>query len=210
MNIRFLIITISSCIFLFSNCQSDSSKTTKKKNDDEISKTVFNKKIILLPLGKINNATVKNIFDSLQQIFPDVILMKKELMPAIAYTGALRKRYRADTLIHWMNRRAKENEVYLGITSVDISSTKNEVSDFGIMGLGFRPGNACIASDFRVKIKSNFFKIAIHELGHTAGLKHCPEKTCFMRDAESHDPTGEEKEFCKRCKNYLINKGWNL
>ena len=109
-----------------------------------------------------------------------------------------------------MNRRAKENEVYLGITSVDISSTKNEVSDFGIMGLGFRPGNACVASDFRVKIKSNFFKIAIHELGHTAGLKHCPEKTCFMRDAESHDPTGEEKEFCKRCKSFLIEKGWKL
>jgi archaemetzincin len=210
MNIRFLIITISSCILLFSNCKSDSSKIIKKKNDSEASKTVFNKKIILLPLGKINNTTVKNIYDSLQQIFPDVILMKKELMPAIAYIGEPRKRYRADTLIHWMNRRAKENEVYLGITSVDISSTKNEVSDFGIMGLGFRPGNACVASDFRVKIKSNFFKIAIHELGHTAGLKHCPEKTCFMRDAESHDPTGEEKEFCKRCKNYLINKGWNL
>jgi archaemetzincin len=210
MNIRFLIITISSCIFLFSNCQSDSSKIAKKKNDSVASKTAFTKKIMLLPLGKINNATVKNIFDSLQQIFPDVVLMKKELMPAFAYTGAPRHRYRADTLIHWMKRRAKENEVYLGITSFDISSTKKDTSDYGIMGLGYRPGNACVASDFRVKVKSNFFKIAIHELGHTAGLKHCPEKTCFMRDAESHDPTGEEKEFCKLCKNYLINKGWNL
>lgn len=165
---------------------------------------------MLLPLGKINNTTIKNIYDSLQQIFPDVILMKKEIMPAIAYTGAPRKRYRADTLIHWMNRRAKENEVFLGITSFDISTRKKDTADYGIMGLGFRPGNACIASDFRVKIKSNFFKIAIHELGHTAGLKHCPEKTCFMRDAESHDPTGEEKEFCKRCKSFLIEKGWKL
>jgi archaemetzincin len=210
MNIRFFIITILSCILLFSNCQSDSSKIAKKKNDSVASKTAFTKKIMLLPLGKINNATVKNIFDSLKQIFPDVVLMKKELMPAFAYTGAPRHRYRADTLIHWMNRRAKENEVFLGITSFDISSTKKDTPDYGIMGLGFRPGNACVASDFRVKIKSNFFKIAIHELGHTAGLKHCPEKTCFMRDAESHDPTGEEKEFCKLCKNYLINKGWNL
>ena len=206
---RIIVITIFFCLFIFSNCKSDSSKITKKKNDSEVSKSVFNKKIILLPLGKINNATIKNIYDSLQQIFPDVMLMKKELMPSIAYT-APRNRYRADTLIHWMNRRAKENEVFLGITSFDISSTKNDNPDFGIMGLGFRPGNACVASDYRVKIKSNFFKIAIHELGHTAGLNHCPEKTCFMRDAESHDPTGEEKEFCKRCKNYLINKGWNL
>ena len=210
MKIRILIITISSWILLFSNCQSDSSKITKKKNNSEVSKSVFNKKIILLPLGKINNVTVKNIYDSLQQIFPDVMLMKKEFMPAIAFTGEPRKRYRADTLIHWMNRRAKENEVFLGITSFDISSTKKDTPDFGIMGLGFRPGNACVASDFRVKVKSNFFKIAIHELGHTAGLNHCLEKTCFMRDAESHDPTGEEKEFCKRCKSFLIEKGWKL
>jgi len=206
---RIIVITIFFCLFIFSNCKSDSSKIVKKENQSVATKTVFNKKIKLLPLGKINNATIKNIYDSLQQIFPDVMLMKKELMPSIAYT-APRNRYRADTLIHWMNRRAKENEVFLGITSFDISSTKNDNPDFGIMGLGFRPGNACVASDYRVKIKSNFFKIAIHELGHTAGLNHCPEKTCFMRDAESHDPTGEEKEFCKRCKNYLINKGWNL
>ena len=206
---RIIVITIFFCLFIFSNCKSDSSKITKKKNDSEVSKSVFNKKIILLPLGKINNATIKNIYDSLQQIFPDVMLMKKELMPSIAYT-APRNRYRADTLIHWMNRRAKENEVFLGITSFDISSTKKDTPDFGIMGLGFRPGNACVASDFRVKVKSNFFKIAIHELGHTAGLNHCLEKTCFMRDAESHDPTGEEKEFCKRCKSFLIEKGWKL
>ena len=124
-----------------------------------------------MPLGKINNTTVKNIYDSLQQIFPDVILMKKEFMPAIAYTGPPRKRYRADTLIHWMNRRAKENEVFLGITSFDISSTKNENSDFGIMGLGYRPGKACVASDFRVKVKSNFFKRKLRNITLQVWLK---------------------------------------
>jgi archaemetzincin len=209
MNNRIPLIIITYCVLLFSNCKSDSSKIVTKEKENVVTKTVLRKKIILLPLGEINNATVKNIYDSLQQIFPDVILMKKELMPTIAYT-APRNRYRADTLIHWMNRRAKENEVFIGITSFDISSTKNETSDFGIMGLGYRPGKACVASDFRVKAKSNFFKIVIHELGHTAGLNHCPEKTCFMRDAESHDPTGEEKEFCKRCKSFLIEKGWKL
>jgi archaemetzincin len=209
MNNRILFIFITSCVLLFSNCLSDSSKIVTKKNESVSSKKVFDKKIILLPLGKINNTTIKNIYDSLQLIFPDVVLMKKEQMPAIAYT-APRNRYRADTLIHWMSRRANKSQVFLGITSFDISSTKNDTPDFGIMGLGYRPGNACVASDFRVKVKSNFFKIAIHELGHTAGLKHCPEKTCFMRDAESHDPTGEEKEFCKKCKAFLTEKGWEL
>ena len=76
------------------------------------------------------------------------------------------------------------------------------------MGLGFQPGKACIASNFRLRDKKNFFKVALHELGHTTGLPHCPEKTCFMRDAEGGDPTGEESGFCTKCKNYLIKKGW--
>ena len=109
-----------------------------------------------------------------------------------------------------MSRRAQENEIYLGITSYDISSTKNGKPDFGIMGLGFRPGKACVASDFRLKDKSNFFKVVIHELGHTAGLHHCPEKTCFMRDAEGHNPTDEETGFCPSCKKSLLAKGWKL
>jgi len=207
MHLRILTIIISCCLILFSNCKSDSS--IEKKTHTTTAKTVFDKKLMLLPLGKINDATISNVYDSLRQIFPDVVLMKKESMPAIAYT-APRNRYRADTLIHWMSRRAQENEIYLGITSYDISSTKNGNPDFGIMGLGFRPGKACVASDFRLKDKSNFFKVVIHELGHTAGLHHCPEKTCFMRDAEGHDLTGEEKEFCKRCRSFLIEKGWRL
>ena len=80
----------------------------------------------------------------------------------------------------------------------------------GVDGVDLQPGNAGVASDFRLRNKNNFFKVVIHELGHTAGLPHCPEKICFMRDAEGGDPTGEEKEFCEKCKGYLKSKGWKL
>lgn len=52
------------------------------------------------------------------------------------------------------------------------------------------------------------FKVAIHELGHTEGLPHCPVKSCFMRDSEGRNPTNEEKEFYPKCKKQLIDKGW--
>lgn len=61
------------------------------------------------------------------------------------------------------------------------------MKDFGVMGLGYRPGKACVASSFRLNkenLDEQFYKIAIHELGHTQGLSHCPEKMCFMRSAE--------------------------
>ncbi|CAN5146971.1 hypothetical protein BH09BAC2_BH09BAC2_16870 [soil metagenome] len=31
-----------------------------------------------------------------------------------------------------------------------------------------------------------------------------------MRDAEGQNTTNEEKEFCKHCTEFLINKGWSL
>ncbi|WP_326521356.1 matrixin family metalloprotease [Rhizosphaericola mali] len=101
----------------------------------------------------------------------------------------------------------------LGLTSFDISTTKNSIKDWGVMGLGFEPGKACIASDFRLSSNEKLmqlFKVSIHELGHTQGLKHCKVKSCFMRDAEGRNPTNEEIEFCKTCKHTLISKGWRF
>ena len=165
--------------------------------------------IKLLPLGKTNALFVNTTFTELKSIVSNIDLLPHEEMPLFAYY-APRNRYRADSLIHWMRNRAKTNEVYLGITMQDISTTKGDNPDHGIMGLGYQPGRACIASNFRVRDKKNFYKVVIHELGHTTGLPHCPEKTCFMRDAEGTDPTGEEKDFCVKCKEHLKKKGWTL
>ncbi len=103
--------------------------------------------------------------------------------------------------------------ITIGLTSKDISTTKGKIEDYGIMGLGYTPGNACVVSTFRVSKENKqnqFFKFCIHELGHTSGLPHCPEKTCFMRDAEGGNPSNEEKDFCPKCKVHLISKDWNL
>jgi archaemetzincin len=165
--------------------------------------------IKLLPLGKTTESFISSSYTDLKRFVPNIELMPHEEIPQFAFYPP-RNRYRADSIINWMSNRAKANEVYLAITMQDISTTKGSNPDHGIMGLGYHPGNACIASNFRVRDKKNFYKVVVHELGHTAGLPHCPEKTCFMRDAEGKDPTGEEKEFCKRCTEHLKNKGWKL
>lgn len=165
--------------------------------------------IKLLPLGKTTESFTSTTLAELKALVSNIELLPHEQMPRFAYY-APRNRYRADSLIEWMSKRAKANEVYLAITMQDISTTKGSNPDHGIMGLGYQPGNACIASNFRVRDKKNFYKVVIHELGHTTGLPHCPVNTCFMRDAEGTDPTGEEKGFCKKCREHLIKKGWRL
>ncbi|MBK7764266.1 MAG: matrixin family metalloprotease [Bacteroidetes bacterium] len=122
-------------------------------------------------------------------------------------------RYRADSLIHYLSRVTAKGHLTIGLTSKDISTTKNEHADWGVMGLGFCPGKSCIASTFRLKGNNKLeklYKVAIHELGHTQGLPHCPVKTCLMRDAEGKDHLNEETGFCASCKAVLIKAGWDL
>ncbi len=81
------------------------------------------------------------------------------------------------------------------------------------MGLGYCPGNACVVSTFRLdkdNLSNQFYKVAIHELGHTQGLPHCTAKTCLMRDAEGKNNLDNEFDFCEKCKKLLKAKGWNF
>ncbi|MBC7425020.1 MAG: matrixin family metalloprotease [Bacteroidia bacterium] len=112
-----------------------------------------------------------------------------------------------------MRKNADPNHKILALTTYDISTTKNNIVDYGLMGLGFRPGNACVASSFRLSDKNKkeqLFKIAIHELGHTFGLPHCPDTHCYMRDAKGKNHTNELTGFCSSCKNVLLDAGWKL
>lgn len=167
------------------------------------------KTIRLLPLGPGAQTLAHQTQKQLSAFISKIERLPPSALPASAFYRP-RGRYRADSLIHWMSRQAHSNEVLLGITTADISTTKNGKPDWGVMGLGFCPGNAAVASSHRLGNKSQFWKVAIHELGHTSGLPHCPVKTCFMRDAGGGNPTEDEKEFCSKCKAVLINVGWKM
>lgn len=168
--------------------------------------------ILIQPFKDFSSENTSKTTEEIKKIYPKVQVLEAIDFPANAYYKE-RNRYRADSIIKFLNSRTKEGFVTIGLTSKDISVTKGKIKDYGIMGLGYRPGKACVASKYRLDKKNadeQFFKIAIHELGHTQGLKHCPEKTCFMRDAEGGNPTDEEKDFCQKCKTFLINKNWKF
>lgn len=151
---------------------------------------------------------VKN---KLLPIYPNLKILKPIPFPDESWNEPKTRR-RADYLLNYLNQIPTKNQLVIGLTHKDISTTKGNKKDWGIFGLANCPGSACIASDFRLKGKTSekLFKVAIHELGHTQGLRHCPVKNCFMRNAEGKDHLDEETEFCKICKENLIKKGWKL
>jgi archaemetzincin len=168
--------------------------------------------IEIQPFSDMSKVTVDSVFSQLKKIYPNIYLLKPIAIPKNAFYSP-RNRYRADSIINYLKERSPKNHITIGLTTKDISHTRGNIPDFGIMGLGFMPGNSCVVSSFRLSKKdkeSQFFKVCIHELGHTTGLPHCEVKTCFMRDAKGGNPINEETGFCKKCKDHLISKGWNF
>lgn len=170
------------------------------------------KVIVIQPLGSFKAEEAKKVFVEIKTINPNVVLRSSISFPENSFYKP-RNRYRADSIIKSLKNTIGEDSVIVGLSHSDISTTKNTIKDWGVMGLGYCPGNACVVSDFRLHVKNKnqqFYKLVLHELGHTAGLPHCAVKTCLMRDAEGGNPLDEEKDFCNNCKSFLKGKGWRL
>jgi len=166
--------------------------------------------INLQPFENISSQEVNYVFTEIKKVYSNIRINRPVALPRAAYYLP-RNRYRADSLIKYLSSITPDGEVTIGLTNKDVSTTKDNMYDWGVMGLGYCPGNACVSSTFRLSKNEKLmqlFKVSIHELGHTQGLQHCEVKSCFMRDAEGRNPTNEEKEFCFKCKNYLSAKGW--
>ncbi len=171
-----------------------------------------NRVIIVQPFNDLSTIETEYIFKKLKLINQATILRSSLPLPTQAYYKP-RNRYRADSLIKYLKVFGNSDTVVIGLTSKDISTTKGDKIDWGVMGLGYCPGNACVVSTYRLSEKNRLeqlYKVSIHELGHTQGLPHCVTKTCFMRDAEGENPLNEENDFCTSCKSFLKNKGWVL
>ncbi|KQW97517.1 Zn-dependent protease [Flavobacterium sp. Root420] len=185
---------------------------TNRNNENSVEKIHSKKVIVIQPLGNFELEQSNKVFSEIRTINPNVVLRQNIPFPENAYYKP-RHRYRADSIIKSLRNTIGKDSVIVGLSHFDISTTKNGIKDWGIMGLGYRPGKSCVVSDFRVSVKNKnqqFYKLVLHELGHTAGLPHCKVKTCLMRDAEGGNPLDEEKDFCENCTKFLKNSGWQL
>ena len=164
------------------------------------------KTVYIQPLGDVNQEYINFIKKSIESYYGyDCVVMSKLNLTNDILAGS-KTRYEAGKILKKFN--SKEN--VLLITEKDIAHRKsNDFPEWGVFGLGFRPGTTCVISTFRLKkkvTKAKFLdrlkKVALHEIGHNLGLEHCTNnKECLMNDAGGtvKQIDREKVWFCSKC-----------
>ncbi|MCE9612496.1 MAG: hypothetical protein K8R23_20035 [Chthoniobacter sp.] len=166
--------------------------------------------VAIQPLGKVPDHVIAAIREKLGALYhADIALLPARELPVSAYFRP-RARYRAEKLLDWLARETPAGvDKVIGITQSDISTTKDDIPDWGIFGLGELNKRPCVVSTFRLgrevvvaKMIERTGRVAGHEIGHTFNLEHCPTPRCLMNDARGKvqvvdDSTGQ---LCPDCR----------
>jgi archaemetzincin len=154
---------------------------------------------------------------ALEAVFSESVSVLPNLALPKGAFYAPRSRYRAEKLLEFLRSRLPEGALRVaGITAADISTRKPPFEDWGILGLATIDGSTCVLSTFRChrraknaeQARVRFAKTAVHELGHTFGLDHCPKRGCLMEDGGgSVLTTDRERDLCASCRERLDARG---
>ena len=168
--------------------------------------------IALVPIGQVDRAILTVIGEGLKRAFGrDCVLAAPLPHPDYAYERR-RGQYLADAILARLRTLGLPVERWLGIVDVDLYTP----------GLNFVFGQASVGGPAAVialpRLRQGFYglpedaalfhqravKEAVHELGHTYGLGHCPDTTCVMHFSNSLlDTDRKGAAFCPRCKDKI-------
>lgn len=164
------------------------------------------KTIYIQPLGNVNQEYVNYIKKSVEDFYGYNCVIKPKLNLTKDILALSKTRYDASKILKKYN--SKDN--ILMLTEKDIAHRKSDIfTEWGIFGLGFRPGTTCVISTFRLKknvskakLLDRLKKVALHEIGHNLGLEHCTNnKECMMTSASGTIKQVDREKiwFCETC-----------
>ena len=172
-------------------------------------------RLLMQPYGGFSQARAQSVADELKKTLAtyvkDPIVIDVKVLPAKPLTRNLmnndKTRYRADKILSMqMNLKSQKDDMIIGLTDKDISATLHGYDDWGVIGLSKTGLSNSVLSTFRVKDKSQFWKVVLHEFGHAyLGLPHCPndDPHCFMKDCNGKPDLAKERYLCDSCSNRI-------
>ena len=174
--------------------------------------------IYMVPLGDVGDEYLKSIAESIEEQFglPVKITQNKGL-PAYALDVG-RQQYNSNVILRTLIDDAAPDALkILGVTNVDLF---NPIFSF-VFGEAQFKGKGAVISSYRLHgnpenesaigcppVLSRLEKEAIHELGHTFGLKHCADPDCVMKYSVGLECADRKFSFfCPACRDLML---WHL
>jgi len=173
---------------------------------------MFDKVIYIVPLGVLSSGIITPLMDELSgALSADIEIMTGHRVPQEAYNQT-RAQYHSATLLKYLSALLRIDPLeqrIMGIIDEDVY----------IQGLPYVFGEAdgkygtCLVSLFRLRqefyelpqdpqlFNARVLKAAVHELGHTYGLTHCPNPLCVMNFSNTVlDTDRKGSKFCALCR----------
>ena len=172
-------------------------------------------KILIVPVGgEISEKEMGFLVQPLRETFGASVSFSPRMpLPAYAYNRE-RKQYLSSTILNMLNSqvRVPENGRALAVTNEDlyvpdlnfVFGQADTLTGVAIISLArLRPefyGQAPDEPTFHHRAITE----AVHEIGHTLGLNHCPDVKCVMHFSNSLVDTDiKGHRFCIRCREVL-------
>jgi len=162
--------------------------------------------IYIQPLGNVSPIYIEAVKKSVKSFYGyDCVVNKKKEVTTDVLS---KKRKRVDAAKLLAKYKSSQNTIILTERDICYFKDKNN-PEWGIFGLGLRPGKTCVISTSRLrknvskqKTNERLEKVALHEIGHNLGLYHCTNnKECMMNDANGtiQQVDNEKVWFCEKC-----------
>jgi archaemetzincin len=171
---------------------------------------------LLQRLSKIFGDKARINSDSLQSSPLQSSSSSSSTMPPTHLFDKARKQWISDSLLDWL-LESNEPDITTKVLAIcDFDAYSDELNFvFGEAHLGGR-----VAAIYLARLREEFYvrksdknnnlfeqrviKEAVHELGHTFGLRHCQISKCVMHFSNSlQDTDFKDDKFCERCNKIL-------
>jgi archaemetzincin len=172
-------------------------------------------RIYLLPLSFPDKNLFNTLGNTLENSFKLPVVVLNHPFPLEKGKDSLRNQYNSTWILSQLLKEVtQESCKILGVTNLDLFVP---VLTY-VFGEAQLEGKAAVVSSFRLrdelyglpknpdKLKERLEKEAIHELGHTFSLIHCPNPRCVMYTSTyAEEIDFKSKDFCNSCL-LILNK----
>ena len=174
--------------------------------------------IYIVPLGDADDEHLEKIAESIEEQFGlPVKISSNQGLPVYALDVG-RQQYNSNLILRTLIDNAAPDALkVLGVTNVDLF---NPIFSF-VFGEAQFKGKGAVISSYRLHsnpvyesaigcppLLNRLEKEAIHELGHTFGLKHCVDPDCVMQYSVGVECADRKFSFfCPACRDLML---WHL